>query len=130
MAGGYSAGKPRRRVGVAVLATLADDVSQDADSLDFQLDLVARLEPPPVAQLEDAARPDRARAEQVAGAERRVPGRLLADSLPREVEIAQVATRALLAVHARDHRRFVSGKLINGHDDRADRRREVLSLRR
>src|SRR5687768_9286102 len=53
-----------------------DTVPQDPDALDLQLDLVARLEPAAVAVLEDAARPDRARAEDVAGDEPRVASRV------------------------------------------------------
>src|SRR5207302_5669459 len=51
-------------------------VPQDADPLDLELDDVARPQPPAVAVLEDAARPHGARAEDVAGAEHRVPGGL------------------------------------------------------
>ena len=56
-----------------------DPVPQHTDPLDLELDLVARLEPAPVAVLQDAAGPDGAGAEDVAGPELGVPARLLDD---------------------------------------------------
>ena len=59
----------------------ADGVPQHADPLDLELDLVARLEPAPVAVLQDGAGPDGAGAEDVAGPELGVPARLLDDAI-------------------------------------------------
>src|SRR5439155_7787271 len=90
----------------------------------------ASLEPTAIAELEDAARPDRSRAEHVAGEQPRVPRRLLDDPRPGELHVAELAARALLAVHARDHRPGRAVELVRGDDDRAEARREVLPLRR
>src|SRR5438067_1656510 len=72
-------------------ATSANGVPQDADPLDLELDHVAPLEPTPVAELEDAARPDRSRAEHVAGEQPRVPRSVLDDPRPREPHVAELA---------------------------------------
>src|SRR5438445_355274 len=69
-------------------------VPQDADPLDLELDDVARPQPPAVAVLEDAARPHGARAEDVAGAEHRVPGGLGDEVVPREVHVSELPPRA------------------------------------
>ena len=51
----------------------SDRIPQDADPLDLQLDDVAGLEPAAVAVLEDAARADRPRAQDVTLEQPRVP---------------------------------------------------------
>src|ERR1700752_1455222 len=108
----------------------ADRVPQGADPLDLQLDHVARLQPPAVTELQDAARADSPRAEHVAGVELGVPGRLLDDRLPGVGHVAELAARALLAVHPRDPRPGRAVELVRRDDDRPEARREVLSLRR
>src|SRR6478752_8281504 len=107
-----------------------DGVPQHADSRHLQLDHVARLQPAPVAELEDAARPDRPRSEHVAGQQPRVPRRVLDDPLPGEVQVRELAAGALLTVHARDHHGTGAVELVGRDHDRAERRREVLALRR
>src|SRR5215210_1669810 len=99
---------------------LHDAVREHADPLDLELDDVAPLEPPAVAVLEDAAGADGPRADDVAGAERRIARRMVEDPLPRVVEVAQVPARALLAVHPCDHLGLASVELVDGDDDRAE----------
>src|SRR5262245_40465448 len=108
----------------------ADRVPQHADPLHLQLDHVARLEPTAVAVLEDAARSDRPGAEDVSWVQTRVPRRVLDDPLPREVQVGELAARALLAVDAGEHHGARSVELVRCDDDRAERRGEVLALGR
>src|SRR4051812_10657324 len=109
---------------------LPNAVAQHADPLDLELDHVARLQPALVAVLEDAARPDRARAEDVAGPQLRVARRVRDDRVPRVVHVAEVAARELLAIHARDHLQPQVAELVRGDEQRAERGGEVLALRR
>src|SRR5262245_5462898 len=81
-----------------------DAISQDADAFDLELDDVARLHPAAVAVLEDAARADRARAEDVAGQQPCVARGVSDDRLPRVMHVREAAARTLLAVDACDHR--------------------------
>src|SRR5262249_13142989 len=115
---------------VTDLAPSADPVAQDADALDLQLDLVAGLEPALVAVLEDAAGADRARADHVARPQRGVAPRVLDDRLPRVVHVTEVPPRALLAVNSRDHLQAQVAERVGRDDDRPERRREILPLRR
>src|SRR5439155_13544244 len=110
--------------------TVPDAVAKDADALDLELDLVARLEPALVAVLEDAAGADGARAEDVARPELRVARGVGDDRVPGVVHVAGVPARALLPVHARDHLQAEVAELVRRDDDRAERGREVLPLRR
>src|SRR5205085_1109248 len=110
--------------------TRADAVSEHADPFDLELDDVAGLEPPAVAELEDAARADGSGAEDVAREEARVPRGVGDDRVPRVVHVAELATRALLAVHARDHRGARAVELVAREDERAEARREVLPFGR
>src|SRR5207244_12299769 len=64
------------------------------------------------------------------GGKHRVPRGLRDDLLPREVHVAELAARALLAVDARDHRGPRAVELVRGDEDRAEARGEVLALRR
>src|SRR3989442_1683653 len=80
-----------------------------------------------VAELEDAAGADGARAEHVAGAEVRVARGLRHELVPGVVHVGEPPARALLAVHAGDH---LVAELVGGDEHRAERRREVLPLRR
>src|SRR6266511_455957 len=105
-------------------------ISQHADPLDLELDDVAPLQPAPVAVLEDAAGADRAGAEDVAGAEVRVPGRLREDRVPGMVHVRELAARTFLAVDAGDHRPGCPVELVGRDDDRPEARREVLALGR
>src|SRR6266536_1944093 len=105
-------------------------ISQHADPLDLELDDVAPLQPAPVAVLEDAAGADRAGAEDVAGAEVRVPGRLREDRVPGVVHVRELAARTFLAVDAGDHRPGCPVELVGRDDDRPEARREVLALGR
>src|SRR5437667_7947678 len=106
------------------------DVSHHADSLDLELDHVARLQPAAVAVLEDAAGADRARADHVAGDELRVRRGPLEDRLPRVVHVAEVAARALFAVDAGDHLQAQVAELVRRHDDGTERSGEVLPFGR
>src|SRR5205085_5834643 len=96
----------------------SDSVPQDADSLALELDLVAGPEPALVAVLEDAAGSDRAGADHVSGPQLRVSGRMGEDGLPRPVHVAEVSTRALPAVYARDHLQAQVAQLVRADDDR------------
>src|SRR5712691_3056626 len=87
----------------AISGTSSDDIPQHADPLHLQLDDVARLEPAPVSELQDATRADGARAEDVAWQEARVQRGMRDDPLPGEVHVAELPARAFLPVHARDH---------------------------
>src|SRR5215216_6482189 len=120
---------PRRVLAQGSLAR-ADGVPQDSDALHLELHDVARLKPAAVSVLEDAAGADRARAEDVAGAELRVARSLGDEGSPRKVHVTELAARALLAVHARHHRRRRAVELVRRDDDRAEARREVLAFRR
>src|ERR671936_1456957 len=93
-----------------------DAVVEDADPLDLELDDIARPEPAVVAELEDAARADGARAEDVPRHEVRVPRRVGDDRLPRVVHVPELAAGALLAVHAGDHRPARAVELVGGDD--------------
>src|SRR3954468_15159220 len=108
----------------------SDTVAQDADALDLQLDDIARLQPAAVAMLEDAAGPDCPGAENVSRTEVGVPCRVRHDGVPRVMHGRQIPARALLTVHARDHRPARAVELVRGHEHRADARGEILSLRR
>ena len=88
-----------------------------------------RGKPALVAVLEDAARADGARAEDVAGPQLGVARGVRHDRLPRVVHGAEVAAGTLFPVHARDHLEPEVAQLVRGDDDRADRGGEVLSLR-
>ena len=106
-------------------------VPQHADALDLQLDDVAALQPAPVAVLEDAAAADRARADHVARAKHRVPRAPARASASQPwYRSREVAARALLAVHARDHLPVAAVELVGRDEHRPERRREVLALRR
>src|SRR5881392_2350185 len=109
---------------------LPNAVAQHADSLHLELDHVARLQPALVAVLEDAAGPDRARAEYVARPQLGVAPRVRDDRLPRVVHVAEVAARALLAVDARDHFQAQVAELVGSDEQWAERGGEVLALRR
>src|SRR6476660_8848635 len=112
------------------LVSLPDPVLQDADPLDLELDVVAGPEPALVAVLEDAAGADGAGAKDVARAQLGVAARVRDDCLPRVVHVAEISAGALRAVHAGDHLQAQVAELIRGDDDRPQRRRKVLSLRR
>src|SRR6516164_3024086 len=118
MAGGYLRLRGRR----------PDGVAEHADPLDLQLVVVAGLQPAAVAEFEDAAAADRARAEDVAGEKARVERGPVADRLPGVVDVGGRSPRALLAVDAGDHRPGAAVELVDRHDDRAEARREVLPL--
>ena len=113
--------RSRRRRRRRITRVPADAVPQHADPLDLELDDVAGLEPAPVAVLEDAARarpcPSRARRRAAAACSappaRRAPSHEWCMS-------PSVAARALLAVHARDHRRRRAVELVRRDDDRAE----------
>src|SRR5437763_708726 len=68
-----------------------DGVAEHADALDLELDHVAGLQPAAVAELEDAAGADRARAEDVAGEQPCVAGSVVADRLPGVVHVGDGA---------------------------------------
>src|SRR5919201_1996035 len=102
-----------------------DVIPERSDPLDLELDDVARLEPAPVAVLEDAAASDGARAEDVTGQQPRMARGVAHDRLPRVVHVDEVAARSFLAVDARDHRPAPSVELVGRDDDRAEARREV-----
>src|SRR5581483_1516561 len=91
---------------------------------------VAGPEPAAVAVLEDGAAADGSRADDVAGQQSSVPRRLREDRLPRVVNVPEVATRPLLAVHACDHLDAEVAEVVGRDDDGAEARREVLPLRR
>src|SRR5438477_7822489 len=65
-------------------ATSANGVPQESDPLDLELDHVAALEPPPVAELEDAASPHRPGTEHVAREEAGIARCMLDDLRPGE----------------------------------------------
>src|SRR6185312_2816807 len=109
---------------------LADAVPQDSDPLDLELDLVSWPKPAPVAVLEDAARPDGARPEDVAGHEARALGRVGDELLEGPVDVAEVSARALLAVDPGGHLEAKVAELVRSDQHRPERGREVLSLRR
>src|SRR4029079_3551491 len=92
--------------------------------------LVAGPEPAPVGVLEDAARPDGARAEHVAREEPRAFGRVRRELLERPVDLPEVPARALLAVYAGGHLEPEVAELVGRDDNRAQRGRKVLPLRR
>src|SRR5205807_3228857 len=69
-------------------------------------------------------------AEDVAGKQAGVARGLGDDRLPRVVHFGELAPRALLAVHAGDHRRARAVELVRRDDDRAEAGGEVLALRR
>src|SRR6266540_4220334 len=81
-----------------------DAVSEHADALDLELDHVPAPEPAAVPVLEDAARPDGSRAEDVAGPQPCVACGLGNDRVPGVVQVAELSAGALLAVHPCDHR--------------------------
>src|SRR5580765_8927696 len=108
----------------------SDTVAQDADALNLELDDIPGLQPAAVAVLEDAARPDGPGAENVPGPEVGVPCRVRHDRVPRVVHVGQIAARALLTVHTRDHRPARAVELVRSHEQRPDARGEVLPLRR
>src|SRR5919199_4117605 len=107
----------------------ADPVPEHADLLHLELDDVAPLEPAAVAELEDAAGADGSRAEDLAWVQRRVSRGVRDDRRPRVVHVAELAARALLPVHARDHRGARAVEFVRGDHDGAEARREVLPLR-
>src|SRR5205809_6311488 len=78
----------------------ADPVPQHADAVHLELDDIARLEPPPVTVLEDAAGSYGAGAKDIARPQDGVAGGLSDELAPGEVHVAELSTRALLAVHA------------------------------
>src|SRR5438309_1127204 len=92
---------PAPMIATFTFVWLPDPVAQDADSLDLELDDVAALQPALVTVLENAAGPDRPRAEHVAGAQLSIARRVRDDHVPRVVHVAEVSTRALLAVQDR-----------------------------
>ena len=73
---------------------------------------------------------DRARAEDVAGQQPRVPRRVLDELAPTRGAVAELAARALLAVHARDHLADEPSNSSGVTTTGPMRRREVLALRR
>src|SRR5438046_2058650 len=91
---------------------LPNAVAQHADPLDLELDHVARLQPALVTVLQDAAGPDRARAEHVAGAQLGVARGVRDDRVPRVVHVAGIAARAPLA--AAGDRAGVADVLLEG----------------
>src|SRR2546423_7243175 len=103
-----------------------DEVSERADPLDLELDDVTGPEPPAVAELQDAARADRSGAEDVSRKEAGVARGVGDDCVPGVVHVAELAARALLTVHARDHRGAGAVELVGRDDERAEARREVL----
>src|SRR3954470_11265716 len=109
----------------ALRSESTDGIPQDADPFHFKLDDVARLEPPPVAQLEDATAPDRSRAEHVARQQPGVACGMRNDRLPRVVHVPEFAARPFFAVHARDHRRAAAVELVRRDEDRTEARREI-----
>src|SRR5438132_4679057 len=110
MAAGYRRPGPSR--------ARPDGVPQDADAFDLELDHVAGLQPAPVAQLEDAAGADGARAEDVAWKQSGVARRVVADRLPGMVHVGERAARALLSVDARDHLARAAVELVDLAQDR------------
>src|SRR5215210_7546627 len=110
--------------------SLSDPVTEHADALDLQLDLVPGPEPALVAVLEDASGSDRAGAEDVSRPQLCVAPRVGDDRLPGVVHVAEIAAGALLAVHAGDHLQAQLPQLVRRDDDRPQRRREVLPLGR
>src|SRR5712691_2606178 len=107
-----------------------DRIAEHADAFDLELDDVAGLQPAPVAELQDAAGADGARAENVARQEPGVARRVLADRAPRVLHVGRGAPRALLAVHSGDHRAGAAVELVRRDDHRAEAGREVLALGR
>src|SRR4051794_35344545 len=69
----------------------SDDVAQNADALDLELDHVAALQPPSVAELEDAASADGAGAQHVPGQQLRVARSVRDDRVPRVVQVVELA---------------------------------------
>src|SRR3954470_5234619 len=114
----------------ALRSESTDGIPQNADPFDFELDDVARLQPAPITELEDATRPHRARAEHVAGQKPRVACGVRDDRLPRVVHVGELAAGPFFAVHARDHRGAAAVELVRRDEDRTKARREILSLRR
>jgi hypothetical protein len=120
-------------------SALPDRGAEDPDALDLELHDVARpqvgvaLAPVDGAELEDAAGPDGAGADDVAGADARVPARLGDQRPDRVVEVGELAARPLDPVDAGDHRRgrllARAPQLVGGHEQRTERRGEVLALR-
>src|SRR5215218_1778163 len=108
----------------------ADGVPEHTDALHFELDDIARQEPPAVAVFEDAAGAHGPGAEDLAWTELRVERGLRDQLVPGVVHVAELAARALLAVDARDHPPARAVELLRRHDDRPEARREVLALRR
>src|SRR5712691_4624858 len=107
-----------------------DRIAEHADAFDLELDDVAGLQPAPVAELQDAAGADGARAENVAGQEASVSGCVVRDRAPRVLHVGRGAPRALLSVHPGDHRAGVAVELVRRDDYRAEAGREVLALGR
>src|SRR6266545_7370329 len=105
-------------------------VQEHTDPCHLELDDVAALEPAAVAVLEDAARPDRARAEDVPGSQVRVTRSVNDDGVPGVVHIRKLPAGALLPVDTRDHRPSRTVELVRRHDEGPQARGEVLAFRR
>src|SRR5919201_2071975 len=114
----------------AIFLARGNRVPEHADSLDLELDDVARLEPTSAAELEDAAGADGARPDHVAREEARVERGAADDGVPRVVHVAEIAAGELLAVHARDHLELQVAEVVRRDDDRPQARPAILPLRR
>src|SRR4029450_12985872 len=108
----------------------SDPVPEHTDLLDLQLHLVARTKPAPVSVLEDAARPDGARPEDVAGQAPRARGCVRGELLEGPVDVAEVASRSLLSVHTGCHLESKVTELLRADQHRTERGGKVLPLRR